>query len=125
MASFAYNTFQAVEKVCTDCGNSDVCDDALNSYECVNGYNKNENLDDSYMKVCRSYKQAMKEWQYAKAKGKSPLRDILLFGMTFACLFVLLSYTYYVRHKKAAITKDQLEGLKPARSADGGYVGMT
>ena len=67
----------------------------------------------------------MKEWQYAKAKGKSPLRGILLFGLTASCLFVLLSYTYYVRHKKAAITKDQLEGLKPARSSDGGYVGMT
>lgn len=123
-SSFAYNTFQTIEKVCTDCDNSDVCDEALNAYQCVNGYNKNENLDDSYMKVCRSYKQAMKEWKYAKAKGKSPLPGII-FGMSIVCLFVMLSYTYYVRHKKAAIGKEQLEGLKPARTADGDYVGMS
>lgn len=124
MASFAYNTFQAIEKVCTDCDNSEICDEALNAYQCVDGYNKNENLDDSSMKVCKSYKQTMKEWKYAKAKGKSPL-PVFLFGLIMVCSFGMLSYTYYVRHKKAAIGKEQLEGHKPARTADGDYVGMS
>ena len=109
--SFAYNAFMTVERAQLDCTYADICQDALGgeALTCVDGYNVNGNVDDGELNVCKTYKKVSKEWQYAKAKKKSPL-PIILFFLILLSIFFFLSYTYFVRHRRAnqASTKTAL-----------------
>jgi hypothetical protein len=116
--NFGYNTFQTVENWCTYCdnndnndgGDSDVCNAdggfMQNAYQCVDGRNVNsyvaEDDDDGVeMDICKTYKKVSKEWSYAQAKKKSPW-PIIISVLVLVNVFLFLSYTYYVRHVKAA-----------------------
>ena len=101
--NFAYNAFTTVERAYLDCSVSDLCEEALTNnaaLECVDGYNVNANQDDGDMNVCKTYKKVSKEWQYAKAKRKSPMPFLLGF-LFLVSVFLALSYTYFHRHNKA------------------------
>jgi len=101
-----------VEKAWMDCSASELCEEALaegGALECVEGQNVNANQDDSSMYACKTYKRVSKEWQYAKAKRKSPI-PIVFFMAFLVGSFMTFSYTYFVRHSKAnqASTKTAL-----------------
>jgi hypothetical protein len=108
-----------VENWCTYCDNNDNNDGGDNdicnadggfmqdAYQCVDGRNVNENVaeggddGDGEMNICKTYKKVSKEWSYAQAKKKSPWA-IIISVLVLVNVFLFLSYTYYVRHVKAA-----------------------
>ena len=104
---FSYNAFNTVESVCMSCQDG-VCEHILDdATQCADGRTANGGEDD--MGVCKAYKRLSKEWQYAKAKKKSPA-PIIFFCLLLFSVFCFLSYSYYVRHKNAntASTKTAL-----------------
>uniref|UniRef100_A0A7S4MV48 Uncharacterized protein n=1 Tax=Odontella aurita TaxID=265563 RepID=A0A7S4MV48_9STRA len=102
---FAYNTFGTIEDMCIDCSNDGACDDLYgNSYHCFNGRDQLGGGDDD-MPVCKTFKQATKEWTYAPAKSKNKAVPIIISVLLLGALggiFAFLSYSYYIRHKRAA-----------------------
>lgn len=101
--NFAFNTFGTIEGMCVDCSNG-YCDDLYgDAYHCYNGYDQAGNGDDD-MPVCKTFKKATKEWTYATAKSKNKFVPILITVLVFGALgsvFAFLSFTYYIRHKRA------------------------
>jgi len=106
---FAFNTFGTIETMCVDCSYGD-CDDLYeNTYHCYNGVDQQGGDDD--MPVCKTFKKASKEWTYAKAKGKNKFVPVLITVLVLGalgCVFSFLSYTYYVRHKRASELKEPI-----------------
>ncbi|KAL7556812.1 hypothetical protein ACA910_005247 [Epithemia clementina (nom. ined.)] len=101
--NFSRNTFFSMEEMCIPCESSGLCDDMEQGLQCVEGKNVNENVDDD-MKVCKTYKKVTKEWIYASPKRTYPVA-LCVMVMILASLFCFGSYTYYVRHKRAAAEK--------------------
>jgi hypothetical protein len=103
-----------MESVCMDCQDG-VCDEITDgAMSCVDGADANGQEDD--MKVCKTYKRVSKNWEYAKAKKKSPV-PVVLFCMVFFSVFVFLSYSYFVRHKNANSASTKTALLETERDA--------
>jgi len=112
---FAYNSFRTMQSVCMNCADG-VCEEMFNdATSCVDGKTADGGQDN--MGVCKSYKRLSKEWQYAKAKKKSPLPVILL-AFVLVGLLCFLSYSYYVRHKNANLASTKTALLEAESSAN-------
>lgn len=104
---FGYNTFSTIETMCTDCANDDVCKDLVGeSVQCAEGYSvdydggDDDGIDDN--RLCKLFKQASKERQYAKRKREFTLMPVVFLLLLLGGFFASSTYTYFVRHKKAA-----------------------
>jgi len=111
---FNYDSFRTIQSVCMNCADG-VCEEMFNdATSCVDGKTADGSADN--MGLCKSYKRLSKEWQYAKAKKKSPLPVILL-GLVLVGLLCFLSYSYYVRHKNANSASTKTALLEAENSA--------
>lgn len=97
---FAYNTFQTVQDVCIECGNSNgLCDELYgNARHCADGVNKNGGDDDD-MPVCKAFKETARTY-YQPEKTYYFLIPIALLVVCCFGGFFCGSYTYYIRHRE-------------------------
>jgi len=95
---FTYPTFTLIEESCIDC-NDGLCADLYDeSLHCVNGYNKNDDVDDEDMPVCKTAK-SMADRQFAKRRKQLKFMPFIVMAVLLLSLAIFGSYTYYVRHK--------------------------
>ena len=104
---FGYNTFSTIESMCTDCANDDTCKDLVDeSVQCANGYSvdydggDDDGFDDN--RLCKLFKQASKERQYAKRKREYEVMPVIILLLLIGGFFASGTYTYFVRHKRAS-----------------------
>jgi hypothetical protein len=105
----SYNYFRTMELIEVDCS-SGFCDDLYkDSLFCDGGYSANGD-DDS--KLCKAALEASKVRSFYKKPfyAKIHLKAFLFLGVVFGAAFSFLSYTYYVRHRRAKIPLAHLDG---------------
>jgi hypothetical protein len=104
---FGYNTFSTIETMCTDCANDDTCKDLVDeSVQCADGYavdydgGDDDGIDDN--RLCKLFKQASKERQYAKRKREFTIMPVIFLLLLLGWFAASGTYTYFIRHKRAS-----------------------
>jgi cbb3-type cytochrome oxidase subunit 3 len=100
--------------MCTDCANDDTCKDLVDeSVQCADGYSvdydagDDDGIDDN--RLCKLFKQASKERQYAKRKRELTIMPFVFLLLLIGGFYVSGTYTYFVRHKRAEASAAMLE----------------
>jgi hypothetical protein len=76
------------------------------SVECADGYSvdyesgDDDGIDDN--RLCKLFKQASKERQYAKRKREFTIMPVVFLLLLIGGFYGSGAYTYFVRHKRAA-----------------------
>lgn len=108
-SGFSYNTFATIERMNIPCkaDNSNTCRELYenNVASCENGVADNADEDQNSNSICKAAAASGRVYTYYKKPlfKKTPI--VLLVVAVFALGFLVgfLSYTYYVRHRRAAM----------------------
>lgn len=96
--AFNYDTFTAVETMCTSCdGNDDVCADLYQ--DASHCYGTSEMQGDGGNQVCKKYEQAVREVTYARRKRKYHIRGVVIAVAVLLVVGIFLTHTYFIRHR--------------------------
>ena len=98
---FSYNTFRTIEKLQLDCSIADEspCKDIFNNAIYCGD---DEADDEDASRLCKAAKSAARVYTYYRKPlyKKVPIIPIVLLIVVLGTGFGLLSYTYYVRHRR-------------------------
>jgi hypothetical protein len=111
-----YTLFQTLQSTTIDCSTG-YCNDFM--YDAIDCLNVEANSDND--KVCKTAVKATEVQYYARKRKARVHAGLYLFAVVLASGFAFLSYTYYIRHRRAhRVPMAKLDESTPPSSSQAG-----